>query len=146
MCIAYVTSFTNSPKLGVPRPVTGSHPDVACAAKVVRYEECRRDTARLTLKPGVPHPGLFPSTISLNAFGSSMSSLYSKGFKNPSVGRPLASRASFSKATMAANVGDEAEVPPMEMIRPERKTRNRRPCAATSGYARPFLQTDRKDC
>lgn len=38
----------NFPNLGVPKPVTGSHPDVA-------------------LKPDEPQPELFPATISLNA-------------------------------------------------------------------------------
>ena len=111
-----VTTSLSLPKFGVPTPVTGSHPLVA-------------------LNPGVPHPGLFPVVISLNARGSSASIAYTSGFKNPSGGRPLDSRAELSSETMPANVGEDADVPPMRAGRPVRKMRRKSPCAATSGMA-----------
>ena len=104
------------PKFGVPTPVTGSHPFVA-------------------LNPGVPHPGLLPTVMSLKTEGSSAWSAYTSGLRNPSGGRPLAKRAELRSATMPATAGAEAEVPPMETMRPRKKMRKKRPWAATSGMA-----------
>lgn len=85
-----------------------------------------------TLKPGVPHPGLLPSVISLNP---SRPLVYNSGLRKPRVGSPFASLASFRSATMPAKVGADAEVPPIEMMCPFQNIRKRRPCAATSGKA-----------
>jgi len=65
--------------------------------------------------------------------------VYKRGFKNPSGGRPWARRASFRRATKAAKVGEDAEVPPIDLATPWWKMRNRRPCAATSGKAYPVI-------
>ena len=62
---------------------------------------------------------------------------YRSGFKNPSGGRPFDSRAELSSETMPANVGADADVPPIDTGRPRRKTRKNSPCAATSGIAYP---------
>jgi len=83
-----------TPKLGVPQPVTASHPIDA-------------------LNPSVPQPGLFPTVISLKPEGAFAPMAYIKGLRNPSGASPLASRASFKRETMPVNVGDEADVPPM---------------------------------
>lgn len=60
---------------------------------------------------------------------------YTSGFRNPSGGRPFSRRAAFRRETMPVNVGAAAEVPPIDTGRPERKTRKRSACAATSGMA-----------
>ncbi len=72
------------------------------------------DHQALTLNPGVPHPGLFPSVMSLNV--ALILSLYNKGLTNPRVGKPLVSRASFNNAKIPAAVGDDAEVPLTEIV------------------------------
>jgi hypothetical protein len=74
----------------------------------------------LTLNPGVPHPGAFPAVISLNALSPTW---YINGLRNPRGGLPVAIRASFSKATSPANVGADADVPPMSVGRPCQKIR-----------------------
>lgn len=45
------------------------------------------------------------------------------------------SLASFSKAIMPVNVGEEADVPPIDLGTPLNQMRKRSPCAATSGIA-----------
>lgn len=65
---------------------------------------------QLTLNPSVPHPGLFPTVISVNP---ALPVEYRKGFKKPSGGRLLDSRTSFNKLTNPAKVGEDAEVPPI---------------------------------
>jgi len=63
----------------------------------------------LTLNPGVPQPGAFPDVMSVRP---AMAVEYNIGFKNPRGGRPDDMRASLRRDTIAANVGDAAEVPP----------------------------------
>ena len=75
---------------------------------------------------------MLPAVTSANA---SAPLEYSSGFKNPSGRRPFDSRAEFSSETMPANVGADADVPPMDTGLPRRKTRKNSPCAATSGMA-----------
>lgn len=60
------------------------------------------------------------------------------GFKNPSGGRPLESRAELSRATKPATVGDEAEVPPMSDETFPMMTLNRSASAEISGMACVF--------
>ena len=67
------------------------------------------------MNPFVPHPGLLPLVIS---FRPAMPNVYRSGFKNPRGGLLTPMRASLSSATNPANVGDEAEVPPIEASRP----------------------------
>lgn len=55
--------------------------------------------------------------------------------RNPSEDIPAASRASFNKATKAAKVGPDADVPPMSVWFPFQVTWKLDPCAETSGYA-----------
>lgn len=62
------------------------------------------------MKPGVPHPGAFPSVMS---FRPSTPIEYNIGFRKPKVGFPAAIVASFRSATIPAKVGAEAEVPLM---------------------------------
>ncbi len=50
---------------------------------------------------------LSPDTISVNE----MFFMYKVGLRNPTGERPLLRRSLFTKATMAANTGVEAEVP-----------------------------------
>ena len=88
-------------------------------------------------KPGVPHPGLVPTVISLNA--PAAVSEYKSGFRNPRVGLPALSRTSFTSATMLAKVGLEALVPRIGWGCPATTTTMSRPCVATSGNARPVL-------
>ena len=75
-----------------------------------------------TLNPGVPQPGLFPAVISLNPLAPTV---YKRGFKNPRGGNPLDNLASFSKLTIPAKAGEDADVPPIEAARPLKKIRNR---------------------
>ena len=90
----------------------------------------------LTLKPGVPQPGLFPSVISLKV---DFPSEYSSGFKNPRGGFLADNRAELSKPTMPANDGDDAEVPPIETARPRKNILKLSACADTSGIACNFF-------
>ena len=69
-----------SPKSGVPKPVTGSQPLVAW-------------------NPCVPHPGLFPLTMS---FRPLYPWAYNHGLRNPRDGSPAAIRASFKSETTPA--------------------------------------------
>ena len=64
----------------------------------------------LTLKPGVPHPGLLPMVISVKPAPPLE---YINGFKNPNGGNPFERRASFSRLTIPAKVGEDADVPPI---------------------------------
>ena len=57
------------PKFGVPTPVTASQPCVA-------------------LNPGVPHPGLLPVVMSLNASGATAWMAYTSGLRKPSEAGP----------------------------------------------------------
>ena len=84
------------------------------------------------MNPGVPHPGAFPAVISLNALSPT---LYIKGLRNPRGGLPEVIRASFSRATSPANVGADADVPPMSVGCPFQKIRKWSACAETSGIA-----------
>ena len=111
-----MTISLSFPKLGVPTPVTASHPSVA-------------------LNPGVPQPGLLPVVMSLNASGAKAWIAYTSGFRNPSGGRPAERRAELSSETKPANVGAAADVPPMSPERPPRKMRKLSAWAATSGMA-----------
>ena len=85
-----------------------------------------------TLNPGVPHPGAFPTVMSLNP---SPFSAYIRGLRKPSAGWPAESRASFSRATKAANEGVDAEVPPICTALPRKNIRKKAACADTSGMA-----------
>ena len=76
-----VRSFS-SPKFGVPNPVTGSQPLMA-------------------LKPSVPHPGLFPPTMSFRPLNPSA---YNHGLRNPRDGSPAAMREPFRRDTTEARV------------------------------------------
>ena len=58
---------------------------------------------------------------------------YRNIFKKPKGDKPASRRASFNKETIAVNVGDEAEVPPMRTAFPLTKILYFSPCAATSG-------------
>ena len=49
---------------------------------------------------------------------------YKAGFKNPKGGFPFEVRTSLSKATIAAKVGELAEVPPTDSTRPPATTWN----------------------
>ena len=49
---------------------------------------------------------------------------YKAGFKNPKGGFPFEIRTSLSKATIAAKVGELAEVPPTDSTRPPATTWN----------------------
>ncbi len=89
----------------------------------------------VALKPGVPQPGLLPVVMSFQASGVNALVAYTSGLRKPSGGRPLERRAELSSETMPATAGAEAEVPPMERMRPLRKMRKKRPWAATSGMA-----------
>ena len=89
----------------------------------------------VALNPGVPHPGLFPTVMSLNAPACAAPSAYSSGFRKPSGGAPAERRAELSSETKPANVGAAAEVPPMSPERPPRKMRKLSAWAATSGMA-----------
>lgn len=64
----------------------------------------------LTLKPGVPHPGAFPSVMS---FRPATPIEYNIGLRKPNGGFPAAMLASFRSATMPAKAGAEADVPLM---------------------------------
>ena len=86
----------------------------------------------LTLNPGVPHPGAFPTVMSCNPAPDNE---YNIGLRNPSGDIPAESRASFNRATKAAKVGADADVPPMCHRLPFHVIRKFLPCAETSGYA-----------
>jgi hypothetical protein len=58
---------------------------------------------------------------------------YIKGFKKPRGGFPAAIRASFRRATIPAKVGEDAEVPPIKIVRRWRTISKLSPWAATSG-------------
>lgn len=75
-------------KLGVPLPVTGSHP-------------------RTAAKPDVPHPGLLPEVISFKIPGNA----YKTGLMNPTGLFHSASRASLIKVIKEPTTGLEADVP-----------------------------------
>ena len=83
----------------------------------------------------MPHPGLLPTVISLNAVGSCAKMAYRSGFRNPSGGRWLEMRAELSRETKPATVGDEAEVPPMRNEPFPMITLNRSASAEISGMA-----------
>ncbi len=57
----------------------------------------------------MPHPGLLPEVISVNA--AALAEEYSNGFKNPSFGFPAVSSRSSRRAMMLANVGAAMLVP-----------------------------------
>jgi hypothetical protein len=86
---------------------------------------------RLTLSQGVPQSELLPILMSLNASFS----LYIKGFKKQRGGDLFDSLASFNKLTKPTNVGDDAEVPPIEAAFPRKNIRNRSAYTDTSGIA-----------
>lgn len=115
-----VTSLRRIPKLGVPSPVTAKHNSVNMEAEWAQHKNSPGSHPLVTLNPWVPHPGFFPTVMSFNPCTPL---LYRKGFKKPRVGKPFESLASLSNATIPANVGDEAEVPPILRGTPERKMR-----------------------
>ena len=86
----------------------------------------------LTLNPGVPQPGAFPDVMSVNP---SPFNAYMSGFRKPSEDFPAAIRASFSRATKPAIVGDDADVPPMCLAPPPTNILKNSACAETSGNA-----------
>ena len=81
-------------------------------------------TKSRTLKPSVPHPGLFPIKISVNP---SKPLEYRKGFMKPREGKPFDSRTLLRRLTMPANVGADAEVPPTSPDSPPTKIRKLSP-------------------
>jgi hypothetical protein len=111
------TKSTNFPKLGVPKPVAGSHPSTA-------------------LNPVLKHPGLLPPVISVIP---SFPVEYSHGFKNPKTGFPCERRWSLRRAMTAATVGALTDVPPAGSVNPFMMTGVRRDCALMSGYPLPVL-------
>lgn len=68
-----------------------------------------------TLKPGVPHPGAFPSVMS---FKPPTPIEYNIGLRKPNGGFPAARFASFRSEMIAAKVGAEADVPLMSPFLP----------------------------
>ena len=100
----------------------------------VRPRHGLRMKSSLTLNPGVPHPGLLPSVISLKPLAPTA---YNKGFKNPNGGRFFDSLASFNRLISPANEGAEAEVPPMRASNPSKNIRKSFAWAETSGI--PYI-------
>lgn len=74
----------------------------------------------LTLKPWVPHPGLFPTRMS---FRPSNPLEYNIGFNHPSGGFPALILASFSMEMIDAKVGVAADAPPIKRCTPARNIR-----------------------
>jgi hypothetical protein len=117
---------------GVPSPVTASQPLAAG-------------------NPSVPQPMAEPLVMSLRP---KKPLLYRNGFRKPSGLLPSAIRASFTKEMTDANAGEDALVPSRGLQRishaqqdqvqvtyaslPFQTVAYARPCAATSGYARPL--------
>lgn len=60
---------------------------------------------------------------------------YNNGLRKPSGGFPAESRAEFKSETKPANVGEEAEVPPISPGLPWKKILKLSACAETSGNA-----------
>jgi hypothetical protein len=144
------TRSFNLKKLGVPRPVTiqwGSLVSIVHHSANEKltgipsfsrldslmswYSRCR-GKGKLTLKPGVPHPGLFPDVMSVSPLTPFE---YRNGLRNPRGGSLAFNLASFNKATIPANAGEEAEVPPMDLGTPLNQILKNRPSAAMSGKA-----------
>lgn len=86
----------------------------------------------LTLNPGVPQPPLLPDVIS---FRPAKPLEYKNGFKKPKGDLPAFNRTSLRRATNPANVGEDADVPPIKLVRPPTTTLKKSDCAATSGKA-----------
>ena len=103
-------------KSGVPRPVTGSQPDLAG-------------------KPFVLQPGFEPEVMSLSADAPVE---YRKGLRNPSGLRPAAMRRSLSRAMMLASVGLAQLVPSTPPSWPSTTISKSTPCVAMSGNPRPL--------
>jgi hypothetical protein len=97
-------ALSNLGKLGVPRPLTGSHPAVAFQLAPGITGDPFGAPWNLALPS---QPVLAPSTTSFSASGL----LYRSGFKKPSAGFLDLSLASLSKATIPPNAGAEQEVP-----------------------------------
>ena len=97
--LAYGIAATSSSKIGVPRPVTASHPS---AATHPASETTPRDSFPPMEVPKQPADP--PSTISVRP----CSRLYSHGFKNPRDAFPCEERMLLRFPTMAAQIGAAA--------------------------------------
>jgi hypothetical protein len=117
LCKNYLIGLPNrNSKEYVPRPVTGSHPELA-------------------EKPFVLQPGLSPVVMSWRTLGLAYCSImissnfpdgigawHTKvGFTNPTVDFPAAIRSSLMRLRIAAKTGAAAEVPPIKVGRPALK-------------------------
>ena len=100
----------------MPHPVTGSQPSVAG-------------------NPSVPQPIALPLVISVKALKPPA---YNQGLRNPSGGLPLAIRKSLTREMTALAVGVDALVPSSQSSVPFHVVMKWKPCAAMSGYARPW--------
>ncbi len=104
---ANTSSFSFS-KLGVPSPVTGSHPRVAFQVANGMMEAPGMTSPLCVLLP--LHPMLCPRVISFSAVNPIA---YNKGLTNPSDDLfPARNRASFKSPIIAATTGEAADVPP----------------------------------
>jgi hypothetical protein len=91
--------LNSSGKSTLPQPVRGSQPLVAWKPL----------GQQLSLLP--PQHVLVPEVISLNFPPLDIPNAYSVGFKKPTEGRPILSRSELTREIIAANTGDDAEVP-----------------------------------
>ena len=92
----------------------------------------------MTGNPSVPHDVVLPPVISVKPL---YPLLYNQGFMNPSVGLPEAMRASLTSAATEDINGHDADVPEISARVPFQKKAKYKPCAETSGKARPSLRT-----
>ena len=88
-CVSLVQAKQDNSRTGVPKPVTASQPFFAG-------------------NPSVSQPLDDPLRISVNALYPLE---YSQGLRKPKTGLPAATRASLTRAMIAATVGQDAEVP-----------------------------------
>ena len=81
---------------------------------------------------------LSPSVMSWKASGASAAIWYSSGLRKPKLLEVFVSAISLSSEATPAKIGEDIDVPPSVMMKPENTISPMLPTAATSGSPRPL--------